>query len=271
MAPGGGKRGGGARRGQWHLHHALSHLHLSSFPTPPPSRPRPHTNSFLGASAELKDGVTGLGNASAAEHGTFLGVETTTGQTLDYRWRAAGNVRVAPVPGSGGFTFLSRVTPVYLPLMWVERSATATGQQLDRIASTVVAARNGMAAARIGGEVLAALGIVGVAVFAVWASRRRQAISVSGAPQGGHADFRRRHSSPSHTLRSSPSLHPSIFVPLQEYRRAEERAARRPLLSSRNRFAGEEEAADVPGEASGARLFGGGADVYTATAAASVR
>ena len=145
-------------------------LHSLLLLPPPP----PHPPSFLDGSPSLSAGVVGLGAASRSAHDTFLGVELTVGQTLDFHFRLAANIHLAPIAGSGGFSFLGRVAPVYLPMMWADRYATADDAQLAAFTSRVGLARTLINTALYGGIALAAVAATAALAFLGAAWQRSQ-------------------------------------------------------------------------------------------------
>lgn len=136
------------------------------------SKPR-----FMDGSPSLRDAVVGLGPVDPQAHDTWLGVEPTAGQTLDFHWRIAANMYLAPIPGDDPvfpFTFFPGVIPVYLPLLWAERFGTADSGQIADFTGRVYFAQDLMAGAKYGGLALAVVsGLVALASGGVAWRRKR--------------------------------------------------------------------------------------------------
>ena len=98
------------------------------------------------------------------------------GQTFVFAWRTGVAALVAPRSSAvNNVTYFPHVTPVYLPLLWIDRHGEATPADLndfkDRVSSLLVA----MAVARNGGIAVATLGALLAVGFGVLAARRRSA------------------------------------------------------------------------------------------------
>lgn len=163
---------------------------------PPPARPPPRCSwgapvflskpRFLDCSDELAAGVVGLGDPDRSKHDTSLGVEPTSGQTLDFHWRLAANMHVAPVPGYLGFTFFDSVTPVYVPVMWADRYGTANADQVSLFKGRVYFALDLIMGAKWGGLAVALVSGLALLAFVGTAWQRSRAKTVSTEAQLAH-------------------------------------------------------------------------------------
>jgi len=133
---------------------------------------------FLDGSDELRAGLTGLGAPDRAKHDTWLGVEPTSGQTLDFHWRIAANVHIEPIDGPLGFKFFPGLAPVYMPVMWADRYATADADQVALFKGRVYYALDLIQGAKWGGLAAALVGGLALLAFAgtAWQRSRAQAV-----------------------------------------------------------------------------------------------
>jgi hypothetical protein len=148
------------------------------------SKPR-----FLDCSDELAAGVVGLGDPDRSKHDTWLGVEPTSGQTLDFHWRLAANMLIAPLKvkvGPLNFTFFEGVTPVYVPVMWADRYGTADPSQVSEFKGKVYYALDLMMGAKWGGLAVGLVGGLALLAFAGTAWQRIRAKAASTEAQLAH-------------------------------------------------------------------------------------
>jgi len=145
---------------------------------------RPH---FLHASDSLHAGVTGMSKPSEEEHGSVLGIEPITGQSLDFHFRVGINARLQPINVTVvGLVvqFWPDIANTVLPLAWGEQASSLTDAQATTLKGSVYTGVAALASLRWGGVVLAVVSLVAALAFHVLgtrAARPRKAAGVEGA------------------------------------------------------------------------------------------
>lgn len=146
------------------------------------SKPR-----FLDADPALPAALANFSAPVPDLHDTWLGVEPTTGSTLDFHWRVAVNLRVAPLTATGIFgaqyTFFAGLTPVFFPVLWGSQDSTVSSSQATEFISAVYTPLRILEALRWGGGAIAILGAVIAVVLVAIACciRRRKALQEAAA------------------------------------------------------------------------------------------
>jgi hypothetical protein len=96
---------------------------------------------------------------------------------MDFHWRVAINIFLEPTPWDDtGVTFFENVSPVYLPIGWVDRYGAITPTQASVFKGKVYLARDIMLGVRWGGVALASAAFLCMIVASIVAYRRHNAV-----------------------------------------------------------------------------------------------